>query len=97
MILDEHILKTLNMKGSVYAKPCQTQVESWYKKLCLVHKTFEEWVKVQSNLLNLLPIFSVKDIVSQMPEEAKAFTRIEGMYKKYIQVHIFENISCWLT
>lgn len=88
MILDDHIIKTMTMKGSVYVKPCESQVNDWYTKLMCVNSTFEEWSKVQANWLYLLPIFSSKDIIAQMPEEGRLFVRIDNIYRKYIKVGI---------
>lgn len=76
------------MKGSSYAKPCQSEVDTWYNKIDQVNKTFQAWANVQTNWLYLLPIFSSKDIVAQMPEEGKLFAKIDGTYRTYIKVTI---------
>lgn len=86
ILVDDHIIKTLTMKGSAYAKPCQAEVDLWYHKIDQVNRTFQAWANVQTNWLYLLPIFSSKDIVAQMPEEGKLFTRIDGIFRKYMKV-----------
>lgn len=88
MMLDDHIIKTLTMKGSSYAKPCQSEVDSWNEKINMVNETFQEWTNVQTNWLYLLPIFSSKDIVAQMPEEGKLFAKVDNIYRTYIKVII---------
>jgi hypothetical protein len=52
---------------------CVGEVHEWYEKLTGMMKTVEEWGKVQARWLYLLPIFSSKNIVNQMPEEGKLF------------------------
>lgn len=81
------------MKGSTYAKPCQGEVDAWYQKLDQVNRTFQAWGNVQTNWLYLLPIFSSKDIVAQMPEEGKLFTKIDGTFRKYMKVRIISFMS----
>jgi hypothetical protein len=49
------------------------EVREWCEKLTGMMKTVEEWGRVQARWLYLLPIFSSKDIVNQMPEEGKLF------------------------
>lgn len=49
------------------------EVREWYEKLIRMMKTVEEWGRVQAQWLYLLPIFSSKDIISQMPEEGRLF------------------------
>lgn len=83
-LLDDHLIKTLSMRGSAFVKPCEAEVKAWYEKLTRVNKTFEEWGKVQSNFLYLLPIFSSKDIVAQMPEEGRLFVQVEQTYRRYM-------------
>lgn len=74
------------MRGSAFVKPCVEKVKVWYDKIVRVSRTLEEWQKVQINWLYLLPIFSSKDIVAQMPEESRLFTQIDQTYRKYISV-----------
>lgn len=80
-VLDDHIIKTLSMRGSVFVKPYETQVKNWYEKIMRINNTIDEWGKVQSNWLYLLPIFSSKDIVAQMPQEGILFKEVDGTYR----------------
>ncbi|KAH8316762.1 hypothetical protein KR074_004303 [Drosophila pseudoananassae] len=81
-LLDDHILKTLAMRGSAFMKPCEEEVRAWYEKIMRVNETLDQWGKVQANYLYLLPIFSSKDIVAQMPEEGRLFTIVEQTYTR---------------
>jgi dynein heavy chain, axonemal len=47
-LLDDHILKTLSMRGSAFVKPSEAEVKEWFNKLVRVQKTIEVWGKVQS-------------------------------------------------
>lgn len=83
-ILDDHIIKTVGMRGSAFVKPFETQVRAWYEKIVRVNATIDEWGKVQSQWLYLLPIFSSKDIVAQMPEEGVMFVEVNNIYRRYM-------------
>lgn len=83
-ILDDHIIKTLSMRGSIFVKPYEEQVKQWYAKITRVNRTLEEWGKVQAEWLYLLPIFSSKDIVAQMPEEGSLFRQVNSTYVRYM-------------
>ncbi|XP_047030670.1 dynein axonemal heavy chain 12 [Helicoverpa zea] len=83
-VLDDHIVKTVGMRGSAFVKPFETQVKSWYEKIVRTNLTIDEWGKVQSQWLYLLPIFSSKDIVAQMPEEGVMFTEVNNTYRRYM-------------
>ena len=83
-LLDDHIIKTLSMRGSAFVKPSEVEVKDWYNKLLRVQSTIEQWGKVQSTWLYLLPIFSSKDIVAQMPEEGRWFNQVNNIYKRYM-------------
>lgn len=84
--MDDHIIKALSMRGSAFVKPCEEEVKLWYAKLIRINATLEEWGKVQSNWLYLLPIFSSKDIVAQMPEEGRLFVSVDQTFRRYMQV-----------
>ncbi|XP_041984652.1 dynein axonemal heavy chain 12 [Aricia agestis] len=83
-VLDDHIIKTIGMRGSAFVKPFLKQVRSWYEKITRMNATIDEWGKVQSQWLYLLPIFSSKDIVAQMPEEGVMFAEVNNIYRRYM-------------
>ncbi|XP_037295281.1 dynein heavy chain 12, axonemal isoform X2 [Manduca sexta] len=83
-VLDDHIVKTVGMRGSAFVKPFESQVRTWYDKITRVNSTIDEWGKVQSQWLYLLPIFSSKDIVAQMPEEGVMFVEVNNIYRRYM-------------
>lgn len=85
-MLDDHIIKTITMRGSTFVKPIEMEVRNWYEKLLRVGHIFDEWLKVQTNWLYLLPILSSADISSEMPNETKLFTQVNEIYCKYIDV-----------
>jgi dynein heavy chain len=85
-LLDDHIMKTLSMRGSAFVKPSEMEVKEWFQKLIRVQSTIEQWTKVQSNWLYLLPIFSSKDIVAQMQEEGRLFKQVNLIYERYMKV-----------
>lgn len=91
-LLDDHIIKTLSMRGSAFVKPSETAVRNWYDKLTRVNRTLEEWGQVQGNWLYLLPIFSSKDIVAQMPEEGRLFSQVDSTYRRNMQMVIREPL-----
>ncbi|XP_057662092.1 dynein axonemal heavy chain 12 isoform X1 [Diorhabda carinulata] len=86
IILDDHILKALTMRGSIFVKPYETEVRTFYDRLVRINSTLDVWGKVQSQWLYLLPIFSSKDIVAQMPEEGNLFKEVNDTYKRYMDV-----------
>lgn len=80
-LLDDHILKTLSLRGSVFVKPYEAEVKSWYEKIIRINNTIEEWGKVQVTWLYLMPIFSSKDIVAQMPIEGGLFKEVDAVFR----------------
>lgn len=46
-VLDDHIIKTLTMRGSVFVKHIEQEVKDWYDKLIRMSNTIEAWGKVQ--------------------------------------------------
>ncbi|CAB3257081.1 unnamed protein product [Arctia plantaginis] len=83
-ILDDHIVKTIDMRGSAFVKPFESQVKAWYDKIIRTNATIDEWDKVQSQWLYLLPIFSCKDILVQMSEEGVMFVEVNNIFRRYM-------------
>lgn len=73
MVLDDHLIKTISIRGSAFVKPIANEVKEWFATVNRMNMTLEEWAKVQIQWLYLMPIFSSRDIVSQMPQEGALF------------------------
>ncbi|XP_034943575.1 dynein heavy chain 12, axonemal [Chelonus insularis] len=80
-ILEEHIVKIQMMRGSAFSKPIENDVKIFYDLLLMIQKTINEWTQVQMQWMYLLPIFSSKDIVSQLPEEGLMFEQVNKIFR----------------
>ncbi|XP_045466215.1 dynein axonemal heavy chain 7-like isoform X2 [Harmonia axyridis] len=92
VVLDDHIVKALTMRGSVFVKPYEVEVRTFYDKILRINRTIDVLGKVQSQWLYLLPIFSSKDIVSQMPEEGLLFKEVNDTYKRFMDQVVKEPL-----
>ncbi|CAB0032367.1 unnamed protein product [Trichogramma brassicae] len=84
-MLEEHIVKVQAMRGSAFVKPIADVVKEFYELLLRIQMTLDEWIKVQVQWMYLLPIFSSKDIVAQLPEEGIMFGEVDGTFRKAMQ------------
>lgn len=73
VVLDDHFIKTISIRSSAFVKPIESEVKEWFDTVNRMIMTLEEWERVQIRWLYLMPIFSSKDIVSQMPKEGVLF------------------------
>lgn len=80
-ILEDHIVKVQAMRGSAFVRPIQDEVKAFYDTLLLTQLCIEEWAKVQVQWMYFLPIFSSKDIVAQLQEEAILFFEVDGNFR----------------
>ncbi|XP_024937311.1 dynein heavy chain 7, axonemal isoform X2 [Cephus cinctus] len=84
-LLEEHIVKVQAMRGSAFVKPIEQEVKVFYDLILRIQRTIDEWTKVQVQWMYLLPIFSSKDIVAQLPEEGILFSEVDGTYRRAMQ------------
>lgn len=80
VVLDDHFIKTISIRGSAFVKPIENEVKEWFDMVNRMIMTLEEWAKVQIQWLYLMPIFNSKEIVAQMPEEGMLFNVSIGMF-----------------
>lgn len=92
VMLDDHIIKTLAMRGSAFVKPFEVEVRNWYDQLMRVNRIFDEWMRVQTKWLYLLPILSSdRDIATELPDEQQLFIKVNEIYCKYVNVRCCSN------
>ncbi|CAK9798694.1 Dynein axonemal heavy chain 7 [Anthophora quadrimaculata] len=80
-LLEEHIIKVQTMRGSAFVKLIEEEVKDFYFLLLRIQSTIDEWTKVQVQWMYLLPIFSSKDIVAQLPEEDILFSQVDRIFR----------------
>lgn len=85
-LLEDHIVKIQAMRGSAFVKPIENEVKVFYELLLRIQKTIDEWTKVQMQWMYLLPIFSSKDIVAQLPDENIMFQSVNATFRKAMEI-----------
>jgi dynein heavy chain len=72
-LLDDHLIKTVNMKSSQHARIFEQSLTEWEGWLKYCYQLFECWIKVQGMWLYLEPVFSSADIIKHLPVEQSEF------------------------
>lgn len=89
-VADDHSIKILNMKGSVFVKPHEKEVAMFYGKIQRINETVDVWNKVQTDWVRLFPIFSTNNLKNVIPGESEIFNKVIIVYNEYIE-KISEN------
>eukprot|EP00931_Biecheleriopsis_adriatica_P034701 TRINITY_DN20021_c0_g4_i1.p1 TRINITY_DN20021_c0_g4~~TRINITY_DN20021_c0_g4_i1.p1 ORF type:complete len:4150 (-),score=1074.99 TRINITY_DN20021_c0_g4_i1:152-12580(-) len=89
-VLDDHIVKTMSIRGSPFVKPIEKEVKDWEQKLTYIQDLLEQWLAVQRSWLYLEPIFGSDDIQRQMPNEAKRFQQVDTLWRATMEA-VAEN------
>ncbi|XP_047365165.1 dynein axonemal heavy chain 3-like isoform X3 [Vespa velutina] len=90
MLLDDHILTAQTMRGSVFVKAFERDMQAWEEKLIMMQDIIDQWLTCQATWMYLEPIFSSEDIMRQMPTEAKNFRRIDKIWRN-IMTYVTNN------
>jgi len=96
--LDDDLLKIQSMLGSKFSSEIKDCLQTWERKLSLIHDTLEEWMQFQKKWMYLENVFSTDDIQHQLPSEYSKFYGMdkfwrETMLKVQKKPLILENIS----
>ncbi|XP_053336632.1 dynein axonemal heavy chain 10 [Clarias gariepinus] len=80
--LDDNAMNLQSMAGSRFVGPFLPVIQEWEKNLSLISEVIEVWIVVQRKWMYLESIFIGGDIRSQLPEEARKFDDIDGVFQK---------------
>ena len=80
-VLDDHIVKSMGIRGSPFVEPIEKEVKDWLLKLAYIQDLLEQWLAMQRSWLYLEPIFSSDDIQKQLPNEAKRFQQVNILWR----------------
>uniref|UniRef100_A0A7M5WVD3 Uncharacterized protein n=2 Tax=Clytia hemisphaerica TaxID=252671 RepID=A0A7M5WVD3_9CNID len=88
-----HLLDTLGdakttlsaMLTSKYVKPLREEAATWSLKLDEVSEVLEEWLLVEELWINLEAIFSIENMVKELPEQSTSFVKADRSYMKLMK------------
>jgi dynein heavy chain len=75
--LDDAQESLVLMLSSKYVQPLRDEVSTWSEKLKTIAEVLELWIEVQDLWINMECVFSNPQIIRDMPNEAKRFSRVD--------------------
>ncbi|KAK3779700.1 hypothetical protein RRG08_013655 [Elysia crispata] len=96
VLLEDHIVKTMTMKGSPFIGPFEEEINKWDLMLHRMKATLDSWLRVQAAWLYLEPIFGSQDIRNQIPVEGKMFEEVDEHWRK-IMLKSVENTKALIV
>eukprot|EP01064_Diplonema_japonicum_P028148 TRINITY_DN4256_c2_g1_i2.p1 TRINITY_DN4256_c2_g1~~TRINITY_DN4256_c2_g1_i2.p1 ORF type:complete len:4454 (+),score=1223.71 TRINITY_DN4256_c2_g1_i2:62-13363(+) len=85
-LVDDHIIKTQTLLGSLDVRHIEDVVKKWEQNLLTMSAVIEEWLKCQNMWHYLEPIFASPDIQKYMSSEAIQFERVDSIWKAMMNV-----------
>ena len=85
-LLDDHIVKTQTLLGSVDVQYIESVVRNWEHTLLRMQGIVDEWLRCQTMWSYLSPIFSSPDLAKSLPGEATQFEKVDMMWKSVMQI-----------
>lgn len=80
-LLDDHSMKTITMKGSVYAKTFQAELDRFEEWLSYCMELLEFAVKVQTGWMYLEPVMTSPDILKHLSVEGMKFRIVDEIWR----------------
>lgn len=83
--LEEHMMALVQMLATRCITPFRTEVQQKLDTFTQVQETLEKWLKVQSQWMSLVLVFTGGEIAKQMPQESKMFKNVDTQWKKIME------------
>ena len=92
--IDDDLSKLLVLKSSKFVEPFKDKIEDIENKLKNLQDLFDKLIQIQAEWIYLEPIFSSIEIVNQMPESDRRFSRLNKIWHE-ILLELNENPHCF--
>eukprot|EP01060_Flectonema_neradi_P024452 TRINITY_DN332_c4_g1_i1.p1 TRINITY_DN332_c4_g1~~TRINITY_DN332_c4_g1_i1.p1 ORF type:complete len:2023 (+),score=366.21 TRINITY_DN332_c4_g1_i1:62-6070(+) len=85
-LIDDHLVKTQTILGSLDVRHIEDVVKSWEKKLQRMRLVIEDWLRCQTMWMYLEPIFRSNDIQKLLSAEATQFERVDTLWGQIMEI-----------
>ncbi|XP_048523986.1 dynein axonemal heavy chain 7-like [Dendroctonus ponderosae] len=81
-LVEDHAIKLLNMRSSVFVKPYEREVLEFSTTLQRISAFVHDWKVFQSAYMKLLPVFQLKDVCCSIPKQAELFQTCHRFFQE---------------